>query len=390
VLKNGLIWAFSLAIAAISGLTAMGAVAKDKAPALAVTLSPTNGFAAENIAAEFVKSAVAENRGQFPDRIETTATQFAQTAFIAEPVTPEAVAVLALGNHGGAKRALMKNALLLSRRQQLVNGWMIADSGARDDVPALLYHYDTMLRTSRSAASVVIPVMAGGLGNDKFVEPFVSLLAKQPPWARQFWGTVVRTPEAVSNAARLREALYKPNETDAAYSDAYLIRALIREQQFDQAQSLYRLLVRAKETGALLVNGSFDTEPEYAPIDWQLISTGEYGSSITGGTLQLSAIRNAGGLFARQLVKLPARTVKMDVNPDSPITDDAQIFLSLTCAQQLAKAPQPITISLKSKIENLQINNSQSGCSFYWLDINGRASENGNGFDIILNSIALR
>ena len=40
--------------------------------------------------------------------------------------------------------------------------------------------------------------------------------------------------------------------------------------------------------------------------------------------------------------------------------------------------------------EDLQINNAASGCSYYWMDISGRASENRGGFDVGLDSIAIR
>lgn len=390
MVKKTIIWVIGLAIALASGLTAMGAIAKNKAPALAVTLSPMNGFAAENIASESIQISIAENSGQFPDQIDPEVTELARQAFIAEPATPEAIAALALAGADNNRRELMGEALLLSRRQPLVTAWMIADSGTREDIPALLNHYDTMLRTSSSAASVIIPVMAEALADENFIKPFSSVLGKQPPWASRFWGAVVGKPEAIGNAARLREALYKPDEDDAIYRDAGLIRALVRNQQFETAEALYYLLVGQKNAGSLIKNGSFDAEPEYYPIEWQLFSTGEYGAAVRDGKLELSAIRNSGGLFARQLVKLPAEIVTMDIKPSDPVSDDAQIIISLRCAQKMENAPQPIRIPLEREIAGLQINNATSGCSFYWLDINGRAAETGGGFDIALDSVSLR
>src|SRR5690554_1793887 len=110
MLKTGIIWTIGLVIAVVSGLTAMGAVAKNKAPALAITLSPTNGFAAENIASKSVQKAIAENAGQFPDQIDPEVTELARQAFLTEPVTPEAVAVLALSGADQNRRELMSEA----------------------------------------------------------------------------------------------------------------------------------------------------------------------------------------------------------------------------------------------------------------------------------------
>ena len=188
----------------------------------------------------------------------------------------------------------------------------------------------------------------------------------------------------------MREALHNRGESDSTYRDAALIRALITNQQFEQAFSLYRLLSVQKNTGLLVGNGTFEVQPAYSPIDWELISTGEFGAAINDGKLELSAIRNAGGIFVRQLIKLPPRTLVMAVKPDAPISDDAQIFVTLACAQAIKEPPRIIRIPLKRKIENLKIDNTNSGCSFYWLDISGLSSENGDGFDIGINSISLR
>ncbi|MEH6714999.1 hypothetical protein [Parasphingorhabdus flavimaris] len=389
-MKNINIWLAALMIAVTSGLLTVGAVAKSKAPELAITLYPANGFAAENVAARSIKVAITENSGQFPDQVDPQITALARNAFIAEPITPVAIAILALGKAEPEKRKLMSESLSLSRRQLLVSAWMVADSGAREDIPGLLDHYDTMLRTSSTAASVIIPLMARTLANDNFVLPFANLLAKQPPWAYEFWRTVVRTPEAIGNAARLREMLYKPDESDDTYRDTQLISALVSDQQFETAEALYFLLVGEDKTGSLLKNGSFEAIPEYSPIDWQLFSTGEYGATVTEGKLELSAIRNSGGLFARQLVELPAKVMTIDIKPSVSIPDNAEIAVSLKCAQAMNESPQTIRIPLKQQIKNLQIDNARSGCSFFWLDIIGQASENGDGFDIALDSISLR
>ncbi|MEW4468811.1 hypothetical protein AB1K62_13370 [Parasphingorhabdus sp. JC815] len=390
MLKNGIIWITGLAIALFSGLVAMGAIAKNKVPELAVSIQPVNGFASQTLASNFLKAAVAASEGQFPETIDPAMKDVARHAFLSEPITPEAIAVLALGSAEDNKRELMQEAFALSRRERLITGWMIADSGAREDIPAILGYYDTMLRTSSSAASAVIPMMAGALADENFVEPFASLLKKNPPWARRFWGAVVATPEAVGNAARLRELLYTANEEKENYRDAPLISALVRIKQFEEAVNLFQLLEGQEKTDSLLHNGSFESAPQYPPLDWQIFSTGEYGAAITKGKLQLSAIANSGGLFARQLVKLPAEVVTISVKSQSGIPDGANIFLNISCAEALNNAPQRIRIRLSGKSTNQQISNEQSGCSFYWLDIIGRASESGSGFDVGLESLSLR
>ena len=390
MLKNGIIWIVGLAIAVASGLTAVGAVAKDTAAELAVSLQPANGFASERLASNSLKAAVAANDGQFPNSVDPAAASFAKQAFLSEPVTPEAIAVLALGSTKGKKRELMHEAFALSRRQQLVIGWMIVDAGTRDDIPAILGHYDTMLRTSSSAASVVIPTMAGALANRNFVEPFADLLSQSPPWASRFWDAVVVTPEAIENAARLRKMLYTADEIKENFRDVDLVYALVNNQRFEVAENLYKLLAPQSAKTSLLENGSFEFEPEYPPFDWQLFSNGEYGAAVTGGNLQLSAIPSSGGLFARQLVKLPSAILTISVKSNTNIPKDTNISLDIKCAEILDNAPRPIRIALIDRLTRQQISNQQSGCSFYWLEIVGRSAESGDGFDIGLDSVSLQ
>lgn len=390
MLKNSIISIVGLAIALAAGLTTMGAVAKDKAAELAVSLQPANGFAFERLASNSLKAAVAANDGQFPNSVDSATEALAKQAFLSEPVTPEAIAVLALGNTEGKKRELMHQAFALSRRQQLVIGWMIVDAGTREDISAILSHYDTMLRTSSSAASVVIPTMAGALENSSFVEPFAGLLSKNPPWASRFWEAVVANAEAIENAAQLRAKLYVEDEARQSYRDSSLIKALVDNKRFEDAENLYRLLAGERKGALFLNNGSFDREPEYPPFDWQLFSNGEYGAAVTGGNLQLSAIPSSGGLFARQIVKLPSAVLIISVKSKTSIPKDTNISIDMKCAEMLDNAPRPIGIALTDSLTRQRISNQLSGCSFYWLEVVGHSAEGGDGFDVAIESVSFQ
>tara|TARA_R110000772_G_scaffold40132_16_gene94011 strand:- start:3662 stop:4840 length:1179 start_codon:yes stop_codon:yes gene_type:complete len=384
------IWIVGGALALASGLVAMGAIAKVKAPALAVALQPVNGFAAESFAAASIKATIAANGGEFPTSVDQATLDWAKLAFLKEPVTPEAISIIALGKTGATERQLMEYGLSVSRREQLIIGWMIIDSGTKNDIPAVLNSYDILLRTSSSAATAIIPVMATALSDENFVEPFADLLATNPPWARRFWGQVTLVPQSIQNAAQLRGRLYNKNERSERYRDRELIAALIKDKQFNTAGKLYSLLSDQPSGPVLIKNYSFEHDSQYPPLDWRLFSNGEYGATITNGALQMSAIRNSGGLFARQLVELPPQNLQFEAKYANTIPIDANIQLRITCAEKVANLTRTIRFRLTGDGTQQIINNQRSGCSYYWIDIVGRASENGDGFDISLKSIALR
>lgn len=389
MLKNIMIWFLSIALALVAIPTTMGAIAKNKAPDRAVLLSPLNGFASQNLASRAIIAVVAANNGKFPSRIDFDTLKRAKQGFLAEPVTPEAIATLALGADENAKYELMHKAFALSRREKLVTGWMIADSGAQNDVAQILNYYDTMLRTSSQSASVVIPILVGGLSSESFIAPYAALLSKNPPWASQFWANLAVTPGSIVNGAVLREKVYSNAENKGVYNDANLIRALVQNYHFGEAEKLYGLLVDEISAGAIIRNSSFELEPQYAPLDWLLASTGEYGANIGRGTLQLSAIQNSGGIFARQLVKLPPAIIQIDVRATHRIPANVELTIELACAERIDNAPDAIRIDLAEQVTLRKISNEKSNCSYYWLDVNGRASNDSAGFDISLESLSL-
>ncbi|MEO9599251.1 hypothetical protein [Parasphingorhabdus sp.] len=389
MLKIFFIWIAAISIATISGATAMGAIAKAKSPELALSLSPQNGFAAQAMVSNVTMIAVIEKQGSFPDSIDPAWSAMAVQAFQSEAVSPDAIAVIALSRTGYVRRKLMEKAFELSRRRKTVIGWLIADSGNRDELTNLLNYYDTLLRSSSSANSVVMPAMASALADHSAIAPLASLLSKKPPWAFRFWRQVSSTPQATRNAVQLRQRLYRPGELTDDYSDPSLIGALVRGEQYREANELHSLLSNGSSSSSLIKNGSFSYEPKYPPLDWQLFSTGEYGAVATDGSLQISAIANSGGLFARQLVRFPSAVLQIDTKFASEIPEDANLELRISCAETIAIAPVPVRLPLTDQSEHKQISNESSGCSYFWFDIVGRASEKGDGFDTVLESVSL-
>lgn len=382
------IWFFALILSLLSGAVTMGAISKSRAPQIAMQLPPVNGYALEKTAMNQVRAMIIEQQGQFPDTLAGDILGLAQRAYESEPVTPGAIALLAMGKPISQERALMNEAYKLSRREQLINGWMITDSGAREDVAALLKHYDTTIRTNASTHMVLTPIMADALENEYAIDPFSDLLLTNPPWRELFWKQVVQKPGSLQNAVLLRGKMLDLTDHKEAGYDAELIVALIKNKQFDESQKFYRRLSKNAKS-RIVKNSSFEQASKYQPIDWQLFSTGEYGATIDDGDLNLNAIRNSGGIFARQLVEIPKRTVRADVQLNDNPAASANLFLSLSCAEDIANKPQRIRISLKEKSVQREIDNSNSSCDFYWLDITGRASENSDGFDVTVKSVNL-
>jgi len=387
--KNYLIWIVAIPLALMSGSVALGSITKTQSPELALSLIPKNGFAAQAMASGLTMAFLSKNKGNFPDLVNPAWSSMALEAFQSEAVSPEAIAVLALSRTGDVRRELMQKAYKLSRRQKIVTGWLIVDSGKRNELPVLLDLYDALLRTSSSAGAVVIPIMAKSLADARVIAPLTELLSKNPPWASGFWGQVAFTPQALGNAVQLRKGLYRPDESVERSSDAALISALVNNKQFSEAEELYNLLSHRSLQSSLIKNGSFLHEPKYPPLDWLLFFTGEYGAEIADGNLQISAIANSGGLFARQLVRLPSDIFQINTKFAAKLPNDASLEIRISCAEVITTPPLTVRLRLSDRTGQQQVSNEFSGCSYFWLDVVGRGSEDGDGFDTILESISI-
>ena len=385
-----LIWIGAFAIAVVAGLAALGSITKSKAPELSTSLPFSNGYAFEALSSGLVKTYLVENDGRFPDKSAKSWRSLAVRAFEAEPITPAAIVVLALGEEGDVQRELMQHSISLSRRQQLVHGWMVADGGSREDVVSILSSYDTMMRIKPSSGSVILPVVSKAVANDMFLEPLSEILEANPPWAIGFWQNVSTTSESITNGAKLRRMLFKPDEDRSFYLDSNMIEGLVRERKYPEAFSYYELLSATPEKNTNIIhNGDFSSLSQFPPLDWRLTTDGEYGATIDDGMLNISAVSNSGGLFARQLVRLPAAMLKLNVQFNQIVPDGVQLYLQLTCAEEIDGRLQAIKIPLNRVSVSKTISNNEDYCKFYWLDILGKSAQN-EGFDIGLKLVSIR
>lgn len=359
-----------------------------KNPDLAMNLWPFNGFAAEASSATQVKQYIADNDFQFPETIDPKTLALAKRSFAAEPMATESVAVIGLARDEAARAELMRKAFEISKREQFTLGWLIINSQKEADLDGLLQFYDINIRINSNSANALLPNMINALQTEAAVPALAGLLDDAPPWSRLFWNRIpADNAQIIANAARLREKLYNEAEDPERYNDPELIRKLVLNGQFDTAQSLYKML--APDSGAIVNNADFSREGQFPPFDWWLASTGEYGAEIAQSRLILSAVRNSGGLFARQLVKLPDDIITLDIIMDAAPEGDNRVSADLLCAENIDRKPPVINIALRREKTSQKISNVNSGCSYYNLDIRGRSSETGDGFDIIINSITL-
>ncbi len=396
MIKNSIIWIIALILAGITASHAVGSVGKRIAPTAALSSFPANGFVYAGASDAILKSSVIANEGKIPEKIDPMAGKLAKKGFLLEPTAASAVRMVAfdLASQGDQERAraLMRMVLTISKRDRIANFWLVDDYGKLDDIDNALKYYDITLRTSQSAAELLLPTMVTALQNDAFVEPFAKLLVGRPPWAENFWQKLVNSRESITNAADLRLRLQKRDISIPMQSEQRLIAQLVRYGHLEEAQMVYGALTTAKKTaGQLVSNADFNDAGGLPPFDWQLNSEGEYGASISpeDGQLLVSAVPGASGVAARQLVTLEPGTYQLSAKIDSGKLDTTRLDAKLRCATSPPANNLVATISLSKTGVEQKFLIPSADCRYYWVDLDIKIPKEGDFDDVILDSFMI-
>lgn len=224
-----------------------------------------------------------------------------------------------------------------SRRNFPAQLWLIEDAVQRDDVPAVLRHYDIALRTYRQAAPVLFPVLVAAASDPALQPEIANALAKRPPWGALYVQQLAQSGRDPEATARLFVELARRGVDPGAPALSALYARLVEARSYDTAWALYRTRQPQAERRGLR-NASFAEAPGAAsPFEWQLsdeiAATARLERSGAAGRLVFDAAAGEGGEVARQLLLLPPGTHRIAVafaDVDVP-GDGPPPFVQLSC-----------------------------------------------------------
>jgi hypothetical protein len=217
--------------------------------------------------------------------------------------------VSTLGNRPGAAAGFFHTSERISRRDVPTQLWLIEEAVARNNIPAVLHHYDVALRTSRSSHPLLLPILIAATASDGVVPNLVPLLRTGPPWQEAFYQALLDQPPPGTNFLQLLRRLRGTPGAPTPAIMGRLVSRLVDTQRFAQAYDLYRQM-RGRPAGELLRNGGFDHENVVPPFDWLFedgdasAAQGVVRGSGQGPTLQVSAVSGASGNVATQILVL--------------------------------------------------------------------------------------
>lgn len=389
--RIGLIWLTGLALAVLSGMAATGAVSSARLPLAAVGMIPESGRVYADAADAVLKQAIRANDGALPETIPAASVTFARRAFALEPLAVQAPRIIALARASEGRledaRRIMRLLPPLSKREAAANVWLSQDYARLGRDAEAFEYFDMTLRVSESSAPLIIPPLVTGLEQERLREPLARLLRARPPWAEDFWLEAVRRPAIAEPAMRLRMELGR-QRGDALAVDRELIRNLVDEGRFDDAQTYFRFLTG--ERVARDLDFPFERAPAFPPIDWELLTDGNFSSAIDpqAGRMLISAAPASRGVVARRLVTLEPGNYRTSVSYRASPSEDVALALTLRCAEVRA---QPIrSAPFAATSSQSQVLRFEGQCRNYLLEIDYRNGAATDGADIAIDTITLR
>jgi hypothetical protein len=314
----------------------------------------------------------------------------ARGALNREPVNVEAARTLGLiaglKEDKGADR-IMRYAEALSRRDFPTQMWWIESDVRSNDISSALRHYDRALSTSRSARTLLMPILVGAAADPAIYRPLGRILDQRPDWTMDFARALVRDGRSASAVSflvtRLRLDPSVPEERQVVQG---ALDRLITLNGYREAESLARTASAKNGFGPVLRNGDFGSERGLAPFDWQLAEDADLAGVVEdrapGNPALFLYMRNGrAGDAAKQLVLLGPGPHRISVTAGTISGDVAERpKVGVTCAgtngrKLVELILQPAPDAGRRQESAFQV---PRGCAAQWIVIRAQAPLDGD------------
>lgn len=377
VVSAAFVLVMSLAISA-----SIAGIARYNNPQLALRVAPWDSVANAVLADQRLQSE------RFNDR-PAAFVDPARLALTRSPLSPSAFRVLGFaddlrGQPARAKRALI-TAERLSRRDLGTQLWLINEAVARADVPVALHHFDTAMRTSVVARTVLFPVLTKAIQDEELRPGIASMMRSKPNWLRDFVIITGQTGGATVMAKIL------PTLNGALGPETYevtqaTIDQLVREQQYSIAKDLSG---RRPGTAPAIVGSNFKATTGFTPFAWVLAEEDGISAQPSINGLILSADRGRDGTAASQVLALTAGTYRLQTR--GAIFQGGTASWSLRCLPSslapLVQLPVPSRRAALTSSGDFSI--PPTGCEGQLLRLDVEALEDQRGLTGKLDRVAV-
>jgi hypothetical protein len=301
-----------LALAYLAGSAAMVSATRVYQPATALAVNPADAVALAVQADKAWGDAAAKGKALDVSKV-------AAQSLRSQAINPRAARLLAFGAEAGGNRARAEQlnliAARLTRRESGAQLWLMENSIERNEVPAVLARYDTLLRTNTSMQALLYPKLALALSDPEINEEFVPYIREVPIWLGGFidYAMGAENPDALSYAIRRAGGL--PKGSDYRNREAILLGQLFARQKFAEGRAFFYTLKgsdpRVPTSGAFTPSS---VDQAFAPVSWKFESGSQFGAAVekSGEAHSIRAFATSGatGTAAYKFLFIPPGTYR--------------------------------------------------------------------------------
>lgn len=270
----------------------------------------------------------------------------ARLALRSEPLSVAAFSIVGLtadarGGNPARTRALMEAAQSVSRRDLLMQLWLLEDRVAQGDIEGALRHYDRALSTYPETEPMLFPTLASAIDEIPVRNALVGYVRTRRPWMRSFldYATGHAKPSSLipllvsADGASGVSAFTRPFESG-------LLRNVVAQQDFVLARLLAQRLSRGSIRGwNALTPSRASSDATLHPLTWMAGDDQAYQLSFDASGASVLDVEPEGQGIAMYRVIFPRPgTYRLVQRLDADDADNLQAHWTFTCLGSAPKA----------------------------------------------------
>ncbi len=288
----------------------------------------------------------------------------ARRAYVIEPLSPKAHAVLALAeNEPALRKQIIDATTSLNHRQLALQGLLLDKHISDQNYQGSIETIDQILRVHPNVSDKFFPILVKLLAIRETLPQFVDLFETPMPWRKQFLSYAVNDKRAIVNLAALR---IKIALEDDAF-DKLLIFGLAEQGEYLEARTVYETVrgARADNKARWLA--------DYPPFEWRLTSERGMRAFVTedGSALRIEVSPGEGGVVASRMLDPTGKSFKVQiVHTLDDVAYQDSVKIQLACNGAL---PPFFEKTVTKRKEEFLVANFQNRCSPIVIRITARA-----------------
>lgn len=351
-------------LAVFLALQAIGSVQARKEPAAASLVAPWNGLAFEQLATREFRASVSSET-DIP-AAALAALPSARRAFGLDPLTPKALAIMALAEKDVSQKAkILDGATVLNRRDLLLQGILLEEQIKAADYGDTLATLDRILRVHPRESVTFFPILIQALRQEAAVPAFADILDARPVWLQSFLQAAVIDAEALPNLAKLRRMI---DHVDPSI-DQRLVAGLVARGDRAEAYKMY--LSSTNSSPASSYPYTLDWNSALPPFDWALVDDANFRAqtAVNSDSLEVFIKSGNGGVLAQRIIPNPPQPATITfVHSITPVNQSSDLKIAIQCADSDTILIEQSFSSAKNIVEL-----PPTSCSFLKLTLLGRA-----------------